>query len=429
MRLLLVGAFPYPHYQGSQVYFQEQANALRAAGAEVSLLTYASASSGISSAPGGRATRGRSANEYWRALDGFEHRTSPEWTAPTSLRAGPSWAKPLGDLGLAITLRDAVASHQDHDAYDAILTHNAEAALVALHSLSKGRPPLVYCVHTLLGKELSAYLKGLKKKGFLGSRVNLGGSASLSRGLDRAGGAIDRWISKRVDGWIALTQSSHRVMRQFSSVPGALVPPALPEPESGVDVMSPIEVARQHSLEPDRFFLYSGNLDAYQELDILAAAAVELARRGPSPPVIVIATHGPAPAWAESTPGIEFRDIGSAAEMQALLSVARASLVMRRAEGGFPIKLVNSLALGTPVVAFHEKEWGLGHERDSLICAPAQTPAIGLADALDRLANEDGLAKKLAAGARALYLERHRPERAAEKTLALLDRIEAFQPR
>ena len=33
MRLLLVGAFPYPHHQGSQVYFQEQAIALRSAGA------------------------------------------------------------------------------------------------------------------------------------------------------------------------------------------------------------------------------------------------------------------------------------------------------------------------------------------------------------------------------------------------------------
>ncbi len=74
MRLLLVGAFPYPHHQGSQVYFQEQAIALRAAGADVELLTYAS--------------RGPVGDDLdrWRALDGLPASQGPcldsaEWTA------------------------------------------------------------------------------------------------------------------------------------------------------------------------------------------------------------------------------------------------------------------------------------------------------------------------------------------------------------
>jgi len=428
MRLLLVGAFPYPHHQGSQVYFQEQAIALRSAGAEVCLLTYASNSSRIS--PGAApAPGGRSPDEHWRALDGFELRTSPGWTAPASLRAGPSWAKPLGDLGLAMTLRHEIASHSGNNAYDAILTHNVEAALVALHGLPRGRPPVVYCAHTLLGEELSAYLRGPETKGLSVSKAVFGESTRWLRGLDRVGEGIDRWIAQRVDGWLSLTQSSFRVMRQFSSAPGALVPPALPDPERSSAGMSPADVAHKHALEPGGFFLYSGNLDAYQELDILAAAAVDLAHRSATPPVIVIASHGPTADWAQAMPGVEFREVESAAEMQALLSAARASLVMRRAKGGFPIKLVNSLALGTPVVAFHDKEWGLTHEGDSLICASPEPPAKSLADALERLAGDEALTKRLADGARALYLERHRPERAAENTLALLRRVEAFQPR
>ena len=72
MRLLLVGAFPYPHHQGSQVYFQEQAIALRAAGADVELLTYAS--------------RGPVGDDLdrWRAVDGFLHHKAPAWTAPSA---------------------------------------------------------------------------------------------------------------------------------------------------------------------------------------------------------------------------------------------------------------------------------------------------------------------------------------------------------
>jgi glycosyltransferase involved in cell wall biosynthesis len=445
MRLLLVGAFPYPHNQGSQVYFQEQAIALRAAGVEVSLLPYSSDAS-------------NSSKRRWRALDGFDRWTSPEWTSPRSLRSGPSWAKPLGDLGLAMTLRDAVASSQPGSAYDAILTHNAEAALVALHALPNSRPPVLYCVHTLLESELSAYLKRPKRKGLYDLIRAFGATGPMTDRIDRMGGRIDRWIAERVDGSISLTQTADSVMRQFSEAPSALIPPPIPDPELESEPLNPMEVASRHALDPGRFFLYSGNLDGYQELGILSAAAAELARRSESPPQIVIASHhlgrhpsgharrqggtsangqhvmdrdlrgGAASEWAESLPGVEFRSVESSSEMQALLSAARASLVTRRARGGFPIKLVNSLATGTPVVAFHEQEWGLAHERNSLICAPDR-PAQTLADAIERLAGDDALAERLSAGARALYLERHVPERAASDALDLIRRVRSLSPR
>jgi glycosyltransferase involved in cell wall biosynthesis len=430
MRLLLTGAFPYPHDQGSQVYFQEQAIALRSAGADVTLLTYGSGKTLSSKELGGR---DRKARDHWRALDGFDHRRSPQWTSPDSLRSGPSWAKPLADIGLAMTLRDAVASCNVDDAYDAILTHNAEAALVALHALPRRRPPIIYCVHTILGNELSIYLKRPKTKGIIRSSAAFEASGPISRGLDRTGDEIDRWIAGRVDGWLALTQSSSRVMRQSSNCPGALVPPPVADPELAHEPLYAGEVARRYAVEPGCFFLYSGNLDAYQELDILALAAAELAARTASPPALVIASHGRSRddqterqlEWINSTPGVEFRTVESAWEMQALLACARASLVMRRMEGGFPIKLANSLAVGTPAIAFHAREWGLEHERNSLICSPDR-PVASLADAIERLAKDDVLAKRLAAGARALYLERHLPEQAAAETLALIEQIKAI---
>jgi glycosyltransferase involved in cell wall biosynthesis len=429
MRLLLIGAFPYPHDQGSQVYFQEQAIALRSAGADVTLLTYGSGRKFPSKEPGGR---GRQSRDHWRALDGFDHRRSPEWTSPDSLRSGPSWSKPLADIGLAMTLRDAIASCRSDDAYDAILTHNTEAALVALHALPRRRPPILYCVHTILGNELSTYLKLPKTKGIIRSSAAFEATGRISRGLDRTGGEIDRWIARRVDGWLALTHSSSRVMRQFSNRPGALVPPPVPDPELAHEPLCAGEVARRYAVEPGRFFLYSGNLDAYQEVDILVSTAAELAVRTASPPALVVASHGRSRddqtdrrlEWIKSTPGVEFRTVESAWEMQALLACARASLVMRRMEGGFPIKIANSLAVGTPVIAFHAREWGLEHERKSLICSPDR-PVTSLADAIERLAKDDVLAKRLAAGARALYRERHLPEQAAAETLDLIDQIKA----
>ncbi len=127
-------------------------------------------------------------------------------------------------------------------------------------------------------------------------------------------------------------------------------------------------------------------------------------------------------------PSVVFREVTSAHEMQGLLAAARASLVMRRAKGGFPIKIVNSLALSTPPIAFHDTEWGLTHDSDSLICSPddpSERPSKSLARAIERLARDDLLAKRLSAGARALYLERHLPERAAAETLALIERVKS----
>ena len=360
-----------------------------------------------------------------------------------------------------MTLRDAIASCQLDDAYDAILTHNAEAALIALHALPKTRPPVLYCVHTMLGNELSAYLrgpKGAKNQGILDSTHAFDATGALARTLDRVGDRLDRWIAERVDGWLCLTQYSERVMRQFSRAPGILAPPPIPDPERSVGTLNAFGVAQRYSLEPGRYFLYSGNLDGYQELDILAAAAVELARRSDAPPQIVVASHpggdhtfdgaagithpqdadrdsrrkdllgGHGGRWTESMPGVEFRTVESAYEMQALLAAARASLVMRRARGGFPIKIANSLSVGTPIIAFHEQEWGLTHEQDSLICPPNQ-PALALADAIERLAGDDVLAKRLATGARGLYLERHRPEQIASNTLALVERVKSSRSR
>ncbi len=441
MRLLLVGAFPHPHHQGSQIYFQEQAIALRDAGADVTLVTY-----GSPKRLGDERTTGRTAREEARARAGFDHRTSPRWTSPGSLRSGPSWSKPLADLGLAMTLRDAIASSGGHDAFDAILTHHAEAAVSALVGLGRARPPVVYCVHTLLGRELPAYLRGRKNSGNTGFSNFLAGSGNewggMSRGLGRLGKRIDRWIAARVDGWIALTHTSERVMRAAGgAAPGARIPPPCPDPERGFEPLDPAGAARRHSLEPGTFFLYSGNLDAYQELDLLEAAAREMDPSGTSNrpgsrhprdhdhprgdrlrPRLVVATHQPLDAARSKEGGIEFVRVESAHEMQSLLAAARGSLVMRRAEGGFPIKIVNSLAVGTPVLAFREGEWGLEDERNALICSPDR-PAPTLARAIERLAKDDALAKRLSAGARRLYLERHQPGPVARQTLDHLETV------
>lgn len=422
LRLLLVGAFPYPLAQGTQVYLQEQAQALRAAGDEVTLLTY-----GQRRAPGQPETSSASAPaETGRALAGLEHRTAPFWTAPRRTASGPGWGKPLADLGLAMTLRDALASKSGPSRYDAILTHHAEACVIALGVRQMVRharsTPIVYCAHTLLGAELPTYLNAYYKK------VNRNSSrvpgALWGRIWARVGGGVDRWLARHADAWIVLTHSAERVMRSHTIAPGRLIPPPVVDPEA------PATEARGQQpdpplgggLEPGSYFLYSGNLDGYQDLALLRATAERLAATGDSPR-IVVATHDTrARRRAALGPGIEVRLAESAAEAQALLAGARASLLTRRAEGGFPIKLVNSLALGIPPIALRAREWGLEHGRNAWIGSLGD-PVGSLCEGIRLLSRDDELAQRLGRGARALYLAEHRPETVAERTHALIEQV------
>jgi len=491
LRLLLIGAFAYPHEQGSQVYFQEQAIALRAAGADVHLLTYGP----------GREPPPRDPDR-WRALDGFEHDTLPAWATPASRRSGPRIGKPFADLGLAFALRrrlsggsrrarpawsSSASSAQEiasgtasndasttpsinaskrwdpipgtavgterpgrPEAFDAILAHHAEAALIALHGSGGAHPPVVYCAHTLLGLELPEYFKCLPEKDFSNDQAadRRGGGA-----LDRArrapgvghrigsaiGRAIDRRLARSAAAWIALTQETERVMRASGRAPGQRIAPPIPAARPSLDRAGIDELVRSHGLEPGGYFLYAGNLDPYQDLPLLARVARERTGSGQAPRTgrarlpIVVATHDDradprvqarraADGRVLADSALHFCRVGSTLESSALLAGARASLVPRRTLGGFPIKLANSLAAGIPVVAFHAAEWGLADGRDALIADP-ERPVASLAHALDRLEVDPALAARLGAGARATHRAQHEPARVAAETLALIESL------
>jgi glycosyltransferase involved in cell wall biosynthesis len=396
------------------------------------------------------------------------------------MRAGPSLAKPLADLGLAMTLRDAIGlrAASKHglktaaDHYDAILTHNAEACVIALTSLPAVRPAVVYCVHTLLGQELSTYLAPPLSSPGESFSPSESGTYRLSgtlrraskRRLDAVGTGIDRQLARRVDGWIALTHDSDRVMRHDSEAPGALIPPPLPDPLADPMRLDPKATAETHGLEPGRYFLYSGNLDPYQELGVLLEAArrrrVRVGVGGSRDVSLVVATHdaraerlsGPLAeagirlirvagtttrslarepergAASEPRAGCEGGCDAGVAEMQALIAGARGTLCLRRALGGFPIKLANSLALGTPPIAYHAHEWGLEHGVSAWIASP-EDPVASLTGAIDRITRDDALAERLRRGARALYRSQHDPVRVAARTLELLERVLEKQTR
>lgn len=381
MRLAVVGAFPFPHVQGSQVFVRDQLRDLRDAGAEPVLFCY------------GRALAAARTGPDDGAGDVPVVRT-PRWLSPRRLRAGPSARKPLADAALAARL---VATHRRRP-FDAVLAHNAEAAVAAIAARAATRVPVLYVAHTLLAHELSAY-----------------GPAAWRAPLDGIGARVDAWVARRADGVVALCEEARAALARRCPGPTVLIPPALaarPLPPAAARVAA----CERHGLEPGRFALYAGNLDAYQELPLLARAARAL---GDTP--VVVASHDPR-AEADPVPGLRCLRVADLEETRALCAAAGVLVAARRRPGGFPVKLLNYMEAGRPIVAFAAAAPGLRDGREAVLL-PDDAGAAELGKALAELLADPVRATALGRAARAHLEARHEPAARARETLALAERV------
>lgn len=366
MRLAVAAALPFPRAHGSQVFVEEQARALGAAGADVTLFCY-----------------GRGDGED---PEGLKIERIPAALSPRTLRTGPSPGKPVADLALARLLASAEGR------FDAVLAHNGEAALAALLVRRKLGAPVIYVAHTLLANELDAYAP----RAFGG----------LARGF---GDIVDRGVAARVDAVIALSANGAQRLGQFAGGPVEVIPPGLdpaPAPEAGAVAAA----CSRAGVEPGRFVLYSGNLDRYQDLDLLAEAA----ERVPGIP-IVIATHGTA-RFERS--GIRCMRTG-AEEARALTYGCGVAVLPRTRAGGFPVKLLNYMEAGRAIVAREGIADGLVHGRSAWLL-PGDAPPAELAAAFRTLLAEPDQAAALGDAARATLEQRHAWPALARRTLDLI---------
>jgi len=319
LRLAVLAAFPYPLPQGSQVYVGEQARALARGGAEVTLLCY------------GHGARDDDGALAALRRDGVSLVRAPAVLSRSPLGAGPSLRKPMADAALLATLLAAGWRRP----FDAILAHNVEAACIALAARSWTRTPVVYVAHTLFGTELSSY-----------APVRLGSAASA------LGRAFDHGVARRADALIALSTAAAEALGAYAAGKVVAIAPALePEPCPAAEAVE--NACARAGLSNGRFCVYSGNLDAYQDLTLLAEAARHLASAE-----VVVVTHDPVRRPPAGLRLVRARD---AAEARALVFGAALAVLPRRRVGGFPIKLLNYLEASRAIVAFDGATDGLSH--------------------------------------------------------------------
>ncbi|MFQ5351840.1 MAG: glycosyltransferase family 4 protein [Candidatus Binatia bacterium] len=388
MKIAMVAACPFPSPQGSQVFVRQMCERLAERGHEVHLLTY-----------GGGAGTSRGAEDY-------VHHRLRRLPGDARLRSGPAVAKVLLDLFL---LRALVRIVREQD-LDLIHAHNYEAAVVGIAARRITARPLLYHSHNLMVDELGTYFQ-----------------RPVTRRLGAwFGGLLDRAIPRAADHAIALCDYSATVMRRSGVREENLtvLGPAVEEQQAPGDKRA----ARDHlGLDSETPLVgYCGNLDGYQNLGLMFDALRVLSRLGRRRPAeLLICSHEDTTRVRGVATALGYDGALHAVHAEGYLASSFAMqaadvLVLPRRHGsGLPIKLLNYMSQGRPVVTAGCGGKVIRHEVDGLVVA--DDDAEDMAAAIVRLIDDRTLAARLGRRAR----ERFRETMTWSSVLPVLENIYA----
>ncbi|MDQ1256837.1 MAG: hypothetical protein QG656_1437, partial [Candidatus Hydrogenedentes bacterium] len=274
-------------------------------------------------------------------------------------------------------LRRVIREH----AIDVVDAHNYEGLMAAL---AAGKRPIVYHAHNTMADELPHFLP-------------------FPDAARRFGAWLDRTFPRRADYIVA----PHARLADYLEECGcdgsriAVIPPS-------VDAALFTPCAIRGGISP---VLYAGNLDAYQNLGLLERAMARVRETLPAARWVV------ATAQTAVYPGAEVVAVRSFADLRTLLSSDAVFACPRTSWSGYPIKLLNAMAAGMPIVACQSSAYPLVHEHSALIVPDDDAEAF--ADALLRLLRDPALRLSLGANARAAAYENHAPGTVATATEAV----------
>jgi len=250
-------------------------------------------------------------------------------------RPGPRPGRLGRDLLLAVRLWRRVR----YEAIEVIHAHNYEAAIAGLVVAGLTGRPLVYHGHNALAEELPTYFQS-----------RLGGR--FATGLGRF---LDGQVPCRADFCIAVTEELGEMLRRRgvrASEIASLAPTGPPEER------------REHP--PRRpstgLVCYAGNLDRYQNLDLLLRSFVRVRQQVPGTSLVLVTHAAPGtslPAPPDLLQGVEVVHARSYAEVQERLASADVAVCPRVERSGFPMKLLNYMEAGKAIVASAASAKGL----------------------------------------------------------------------
>jgi len=371
-RIGIVAACRFPAPRGSQVLVDGMAGALAAAGADVHLL-----------APIVPGCRRPFALHSLAGPDGIP---AAEPSAASGAR------RLLGDLRLASRLGAAVARER----IEVLHAHNYEALLASLRVREATGIPVVFHAHSVLADELPLYAP---------RRVVPTGMAR------RLGAWCDRTFPPLADLVVVLSSDVADYLAQCGTDPRRIevVAPGL-DPDG-------LAFARREGAPRA---VFTGNLDRYQNLDLLLAAWELVEQRLPAASLAIV-THerarAPLPRRGGALGRVEVVQARTLAQVRREWARATVGVSPRISWSGFPVKTLNYMAAGLPTVALEASAKGV---RDGETGWVVRDPSPGaLAEALCEALDDPGRSAERGRRAREVLAEEHAWPRLAARILGL----------
>jgi glycosyltransferase involved in cell wall biosynthesis len=320
LKIAVVAAVPFPTLQGSQVVVRQFCESLSKRDHEVHLVIY-----GYGQFP------------YSPEFRIHRIRDFPWYR---SFRSGPTLMKLLFDLLLLFRLWRVCRLHE----VQLISAHNYEAAALSAIVGKVSGIPVVYHSHGLLSEELPTYFTN-----------------SLLRGFARRFGLFfDRYAPRVVACNLVLAEEEKAILQRFG-IPSErikVIPPGI--------FLEDFNIPEVPERSPDPRIIYAGNLDSYQNLPLVLKTFKKVIAKLPEAKLLIISA-GDFAVLKKLAEGlaigdkIEFVNASSFEQTLATLVTGDIALSARSLRGGFPIKVLNYIAVGLPVVAFKSSAMAVKH--------------------------------------------------------------------
>lgn len=359
----MVAACPFPTCQGSQVLVKQSAEALARRGHQVHLVCYHFGEE-IPLETSDRLVLHRIAySSFYRKY-----------------RAGPSLQKPLLDALLLRLLLKVIRRHR----IQVVHAHNYEALLIGLCARLFRRTPVAFHTHNAISDELSSFFSS-------------GGARRLA---NRLAGLIDRGLPRRADHVIAINDQLLQFFRDHGVgekritclPPGIALEGWSDRPLAEGSAEAAALAALDQWLDGERAVaLYAGNLDDYQNLPLMFRAFVRVRAQLPQARLVVVSRSDPASyrvltAELGLAGAVFFVDHTRFELARLVFGRCRVALLPRTSWCGFPIKLLNYMAAGLPVVASQGSAKIVYHGKTGLVTEDGDEE--GFAAATVRLLSE-----------------------------------------
>ena len=369
--IAMVAACPFPANYGSAASIREMSDTLSQMGHAVHIVTY----------PVGQ--------EDIVVRHAKVHRTAP-FRPETNAKVGPSPEKFLRDLALLRLLCRVI----QRERIDIIHAHNYEGALIGVIAKWITGRPLLYNAVNLMSDELAGY-------GFIRP-------VWLAQWIARA---LDWLIPIFPDHITAVSPELKQwfVDRAIREQKVDMVPAGI-QPEM-FESAAPEKFRARHQISDCPIVMYTGVLNAFQRIDYLLRAFAVVLTEQPNTLLLMLSPLVSEPHEKECKRLADELGISDAIiwiaphsldDLPGYLALATVTAISRPECPGHPVKLLNYMVAGKPIVCFAGSAKGVRHLHDAFIVPDHDWEA--LSKGIVTLLRNRALAAELGANARATVL-------------------------